>query len=127
MIGVRYWSTGITITPDRERGQWNASLTFLDNGFCQADATEGELRLRYFVDDLAVGLDTLIQDAERLGIEWVNFSGGPTIYVPQDGELDDGDHPELRAAANEQALRLGWKPAYTYDEALAEGGGSSGD
>jgi hypothetical protein len=114
MIGVRYWSTGIMLKPDRwpRPDKWTASLTFLDNGFCEDDSTEGTLRLRYFVADLPLGLATLKQDAERLGIEWDNASGGPTVYVVQDGELDSGDAPELRAFADNMAWSLGWEPCY---------------
>ena len=121
MIGVRYWSTGITIKPDRwpNPERWTASLSFLDDGFCQADSTEGKLCLRYFVDELEVGLDTLRQDAERLGIVWYDPmtsrwapDAPAAIYVPQDGEWTDGDHPDLRAFADAQARRMGWTPIY---------------
>ena len=114
MIGTRYWSTGITLIDSGDaKEQWSAKLTFQDNGFCQADATDGELRLRYFVDELYVGVETLKQDAERLGIEWDNASGGPTVYVEQDGEFDHGDRPDLRAIANAVAEHLGWRPCYS--------------
>lgn len=116
MIGTRYWSTGITIVPDVWPGarQWSAKLTFLDNGFCQADSTEGELRLRYFTDELRIGLETLKQDAERLGIV---FECGDrkcgAVYVEQDGELENGDFPDLRGVANEACGWLGWPETYT--------------
>lgn len=123
MIGMRYWSTGITIVPDMWPNvtQWSAKLTFLDNGFCDADSTEGELRLRYFVDELRIGLETLKQDAERLGIAF-ECGGDKTgrVYVEEDGELEHGDFPELRGVANEACGWLGWPETYSEVAAMRE-------
>jgi hypothetical protein len=116
VIGNHYWSTGIKIKV--RDGQYSVSLQFLDNGFCEAASTEGKLFVRYLVDDLDVALDTLKADAERLGIVWLDpgqDEGIATVYCEHDGELDDGDHPELRRVANEQAVRLGWRPIYSRE------------
>ncbi len=122
MIGSRYWSTGILITPhgpDFAPGsEWAVSLDFWDNGFCKGASSEGTLRIRYVVDraGLPASLRTLKDDAERLGIVWADAVHGPTVYVEADGEHEDGDRPHERALANELARSLGWDPCYAREE-----------
>lgn len=113
MIGDGYWSVGITFQ-EHAPGEWSVSLQFVDNGFCQGDSSEGELRIRYIVSDLGHALATLKKDAERLGITWIR----PTVYTEQDGEFpesDPPDRPDLRRLANLHAELLGWKPIYSRE------------
>jgi hypothetical protein len=115
MIGMRYWSTGITI--GGERGCWSVWLEFLDDGWLDLASTEGTLRVRYTLDtreELERAIDTLIADAERLGIEWITTVGCPTVYAK------DSEDPGHEQIANEQAERLGWSPAYRVG--VASGG-----
>lgn len=104
MIGERYWSVGIMIQKGY-RG-WSVWCDFLDNGFCDDDATEGVLRARY-LGSLDQTVDLVKRDAEKLGIEWQN----PTVYYKGDGE--DKDSPENACQiADKQAERLGWRACY---------------
>ena len=85
MIG-RYWTTGIKVTwGGLPKSQWSASLKFFDGGFCSDASTEGQLTLRYYVDDIVAGIQTLKADAERLEIK---FLEGLQLYVEKDGEGD---------------------------------------
>lgn len=126
----RYWSTGITVaySPFAERingepyGGWHASLNYCDDGFADNDpdvgqvSTEGSLHTRYPVRDaevrsgLSVAIDTLLADAERLGIEFTRVGAEPpNIYYRGDGEDPEWPAPdgwlEVRAA---EARRIGW-------------------
>lgn len=117
MIGESYWSTGIMLRWYADGNQWSISLNFLDDGFCDQSASEGTLKLRYLVDDLEAGINTLKADAERLGIRMVGpGTMAPTVYIEGDGEIDDMDYPpDWRELVNAQATRLGWQPCYTVD------------
>lgn len=108
MLGDRFWSTGIIIKK-HGLGRWSIWADFYDAGFALQDSVKGRLEMHYDIDDLGRGIDILLLDIQRLGIELRE----PTVCTSQDGELSDGDHPELREAANKQALRLGWEPAYS--------------
>lgn len=111
MIGQRYWATGITIHEDSGK-RWSASLKFFDDGFCNQSSTEGELQLRYVVDDIFKGVDTLVEDARRLGIQFGTPTLSPMVYCDQDGEFETGDRPDLRTKANEVGAHLGWVTPY---------------
>lgn len=131
-----YWSTGIVLTWQPERPghaeAWSAHLDYLDEGFLDDEpaagriSTEGTLRTRYPVEDvdgvnvLAVVLDVLIADAERLGIVWRNsVDGWPMLYYRGDGEDDDYPPPAgYRELLREQAERVGWA-TYGYTPAAA--------
>lgn len=110
MIGPAYWTTGVTLKP-HGRG-WVVTLEFLDDGFAQQGSTEGTLRYRYVTKDLDEAIDTLIEDATRLGIQFGVGTLGPTVYIDGDGEPPEGDRPDLREVANEQARRIGWQQIY---------------
>lgn len=114
MIGSRYWSTGIMVRWYADGDQWFLSLDFKDDGFCDQASSEGTLKLRYLVDDLQVGIDTLKAEAERFGIAWAtSVPSCPTVYMDGDGESPDRDYPEdWRAVVNAQAGRIGWFPCY---------------
>jgi hypothetical protein len=136
MIGGGWWSTGITVTWQYSgMGQhgWAASLDYYDDGFCNDDAaegrvsTEGTLRTRYAVregrsaDRLAVVIDVLKADAERLGITWrdplAGKDGTASLYYEGDGE--DADNPPPAGwehLLQAQAARLGWR-TYETEEA----------
>lgn len=123
MIGNAYWTTGITLRYDGRN--WSLLMDFMDGGWCDAGSTEGQLRLRYMVktDDLSEGLDTLIADAVRLGIEFkaTPDSAGPTLYVPGDGEHDcEVYHRDWRKILSKQAKRLGWRDVYGEIDAFRE-------
>ena len=124
MIGNGYWSTGIIVEYVYSgMGQmgWTAKADFLDGGFCNDNpeagivSTEGEVRSRYAVRNgetahgLAVAVDAVKADVERLGIEWRN----PRVYYPGDGE--DGEHEPPQGwqeMLGAQADRLGWQRLY---------------
>lgn len=115
MIGNRFWSTGITVRW-LDDGRVHVSLDFHDDGFAEPGTVEGKLRLRYYQNDLAQSLDTLIADAERLGIEFLNPAiGKPSLYVHGDGESDREYYPSnWRDILAEQAARLGWHSYLEY-------------
>ena len=97
------------LTPD-ETGDWHASLSFFDDGWCQPEATQGALRTRYF-DQLDVVADTLIADAGRLGIVWKMRQ----LYVPGDGNDPDCPLPDgWRAMLKALAERIGFD--YIYED-----------
>lgn len=124
-----YWSVGITVTwsPRAHRSNnvtrsgWQASLDFLDDGFCDDNtdaglvSTQGHLQTRYFVADgenesgLGVALDVLLTDALRLGITFQD----PMINYRGDGEDEDYPPPVgWKQDIAEQAHRLGWRTPY---------------
>lgn len=105
--GSTWTSTGITLTyldragsnGETTRSGWHASLDFDDAGFNNDDAdaghvsTEGKLHSRYAVSDgsdrsgIEVVLDTLLADAEQLGITFVGtIKPVPFLYYRGDGE-----------------------------------------
>jgi hypothetical protein len=112
MIGPRYWTTGVTIWRS-ESGRWGVSLHFLDDGFADDRSTEGELKLRYLVeeDELSASIDLLLEDARRLGIEIGRAeAGGASVYYRGDGEDKRFPPPaDWREILQGQCWRLGWK------------------
>lgn len=128
MIGDKYWATGISVRTMNDRDDalmWAAEMKFLDDGFCDDDAdngqisTEGKLHTRYLVRDgddrtaLATILDVLIADAATLGITF-RTDIPPSLYFHQDGV--DPDWPPPPGWENllaEQADRLGWTTNYS--------------
>ena len=130
IVNSSYWSVGITVTwmprahwsEDVSRSGWQASLDFLDDGFCDNEdtdaglvSTQGHLQTRYFVSDgenesgLTVALDVLLTDAQRLGITFKE----PTLTYRGDGE-DENYPPPVgwKQDIAEQAHRLGWRTPY---------------
>lgn len=108
MIGDKYWSTGISLKWDG-RDKWAAIADFFDSGFCDDESTEGQLRTRYYVN-LDTAIDTLIEDATRLGIDFRVSPGTKSsfLYCYHD---DDKEWPlpeGWREILNEQAKRIGW-------------------
>lgn len=130
-----YWSTGITVRwfPERpgHAEAWGGHLDYLDDGFLNDEpaaariSTEGALHTRYPVEDqdgvnvLAVVLDVLIADAEKMGIAWRGpIDGAPMLYYQGDGEDPDWPPPDgYRELLREQAQRLGWA-TYGYTPTL---------
>ncbi|HLL69077.1 MAG TPA: hypothetical protein VK453_25680 [Micromonosporaceae bacterium] len=115
-----YWVSAITATYDSHRDHWGARLGFYDDGFADDDpatgriSTEGTLGTRYYVANtngagsgLAVALDVLIADAERLGIKFGGVGGMPPclFYDDQDGTFPPPDDWDAIGAG--QAKRLG--------------------
>lgn len=116
MIGNGYWATGMVLT--YRRGDWQATVKFYDDGFCNDDvdlgkvSTVGEIGSRYFVRDgahataLATVIDVVIADAERLGIAW---RMGPFLYMEEDGESTQfPPPPSWRELLWAQARRVEW-------------------
>lgn len=128
-----YWSTGIILTwnPLVFRGDdgkwvsgWSDIVTFHDDGWVDdldtdagAISTEGTLRTRYAVTDgqvrtaLAAVIDTLIADADRLGIRftWPTADDRPHLYYRGDGEHPDYPPPDgWRDLLAAEAERIGW-------------------
>jgi hypothetical protein len=105
MIGNTYWTTGIKLNYSGD-GKWSATVKFYDSGFCEYAATEGELYTRYHVG-LETAIDTIITDAERMGIKW-NAKQFYVVGAFDDNEKDwrlPDDWQELLTA---QAKRVGY-------------------
>ncbi len=122
-----YWATGITLRYRDARGDraesWGGSVDFYDDGFAGDDdaatrqiSTEGTLRTRYFVKGrpaevaLAAVIDTLILDAERLGIRFRGtVSDKPVLLYDGDGDNADFPPPDgWKYMLWMQADRIGW-------------------
>lgn len=116
----RYWATGIDLRCDGER--WGGQIDFYDDGFADDDpdtgsvATQGKLQTRYMVRDgaqvpaLRAVLDTLIADAERLGIRFAAPGGiTPSLYCDDPDSLSI----EQKWLIADEAARLGWECPYT--------------
>lgn len=133
----RYWSTGITLhwqensarIEDELFSGWYASLDYRDDGFADNDSetgrisTEGTLHTRYAVLDsktrtgLSLAIDTLLTDAERLGIDFSHVTVGPFLYYKGDGEDPDHVPPaDWRNMLAAEAERIGWPSAYTKED-----------
>lgn len=116
MVGDGYWFAGITLTwrpaYNDKPPTWGLSLDFRDSGWCDDATSEGTLRLRYMVADLATGIDTLLADAKRLGIREHPAAGTaphlrPTLFV--NGTEDPAAlPPDWREVVAGQCDRLGW-------------------
>jgi hypothetical protein len=130
-LSTTYWATGIILTwhPDGARDQagnkvhgWSGEVGYYDDGFRDDDtdagklSTQGTLRTRYVVADgteqtaVRAIVDTLIADAQRLGIEFrTDGDHQPRLYVPGDGEWADHPLPEgWRELLAAEAARIGW-------------------
>lgn len=122
-----YWATGITLryrdAHVARAESWSGSVDFYDDGFAGEDnaetrqiSTEGTLRTRYFVQGrpaevaLAAVIDTLVLDAERLGIRFRGtVSDKPTLSY--DGDSDNAVFPPpdgWKHMLRMQADRIGW-------------------
>ena len=105
MIGTKYQSTGVTVTPYGDK--WSAEVSFHDEGFCNNDSTEGVVRTRYLIDGLSKAIDLVIKDAKRLGIQFVQT---PAIYIGiPEMDIDKATADILGV----ECARLGWKNPYT--------------
>jgi hypothetical protein len=122
-----YWTTGISLRWDGSR--WGGRIDYYDDGFCDDDpdggrvSTEGVLRTRYMVRDgkessaLRAVVDTLIGDAQRLGIRLGGPDGPPALYYDGDGEGADYPPPDgWRELVAAEAQRVGWKCPYNTKE-----------
>ncbi|MFD3740432.1 hypothetical protein [Streptomyces sp. NPDC058629] len=132
----RYWTTGITVTwvPFAERindepyAGWHAKLDYTDDGFANNDpdagevSTEGTLHTRYPVrsakirSGLSIAIDTLMADANRLGIEFIGVEPDPEpwLYYQGDGEDSENPPPEgWRETLTVEAQRVGFRSYLT--------------
>jgi len=82
MIGDEYWATGINLKHIGD-DHWTAEVCFYDDGFCNIQATEGKLQVRYCFNtgDVQVCVVTLKADVERLGIAFKAARERPNLYV----------------------------------------------
>jgi hypothetical protein len=133
LIRKRYWATGIRIEyTDHHNPAWGGEVDFYDDTLPGRDeswangdqgseqgqiSTHGHLQTRYFVpsrgshrDALTAVTDSLINDAEQLGIAFRD----PTLYATGEGLEPDYPMPEgWIELLEEQADRLGWtRPPY---------------
>ena len=112
MVGETYFSTGIVLRWTQTTlgsGEWTAKAKFQDAGFCNDEATEGEIHTRYF-QAIQTAIDTLKADAERLGIKWQSALGKPWLYMEGDGEDSEWPAPDgWRETLQAQAQRIGWE------------------
>ena len=106
VIGNKYWSTGIIIDYNQYGELWSAKAKFYDDGWCQDESTEGEIRARYWSKDLPVLLDNVKADVEKLDIEWKD---GGQVFAKQDGESFPTNWKETLKT---QADRLGFTFPY---------------
>lgn len=84
MIGSQYWSTG-PILHYYGDGDWGVVLNFFDDGFCNQESTQGEIRSRYISKDIDLLLKTILEDSKKLNIKLLE----PNLFVYQDGEYKD--------------------------------------
>jgi hypothetical protein len=126
LIGDRYWATGITVHADPEHmDRWTAEVVYVDDGLPGGDdntdkgviSTEGRLYTRYAVrpgdtaDALTAAIDVIKADAERIGVTWAKDA---TVCYIGAGRWDVFPPPaRWRETVNAQAVRLGWRPAYS--------------
>lgn len=113
MIGDRYWSTGIVVDFIADDSV-SVRLDFCDDGFCDVDATEGTLSVRYQVADLSRAVTVLHADAVRFGVTFSRFQNrvlSPTVYVDENRicEYPAGWAERIRAECD----RLGWEFIYS--------------
>jgi len=91
MVGERYWTTGILVTPhyngEGEPPVWSAQMAIYDDGFLNHESTEGFLRTRYMDSNIAMMIKVLQTDAKHMGIEFK----ANKLYVPGDGEGNDAE------------------------------------
>lgn len=136
----RYWATGITVQWHAHSGSrqvdgqrvphsgWSATVEYFDDGFVSDNtdagsiSTQGKIATRYAVRDgehtsgLTAAIDTVLADAERLGIEFRDEADGPYLYMHGDGEWKDVDYPDgWRAVLAAESARLGWNSIYTTE------------
>ena len=107
MIGNHYWTTGIEVRHDGRL--WMVNLKFYDSGFCQNDATEGELHVRYRIEDVAQAVRVLKADADRLGIAFkITDEIRANLYAceTEDCPLPANWRDILQPVADEVGLRL---------------------
>lgn len=109
MIGEAYWSTGVTLKWFKD-DRWTAEVKFFDSGFCEDKSTEGHLITRYYIN-IQTAIDTIIADAEKIGIEFKkNEDGQAMLFGKHDGLSEDWPMPSnWRQILIEQAERIGWK------------------
>lgn len=126
MIGEQYWATGLILRPSlqrvnqSDRVRWSVRVEFYDDGWAQDGSTEGVLHSRYPEDDLAQAIDTLRQDAAKLGIRFERVGLLPFLSIEGDGKSQDWPSPPgWRALLREQAARIGFD-TYELAEAAAE-------
>ena len=111
MVGTKYKSRGIILKYYGD-DKWSATVEFIDSGFCDDLSTEGKLYTRYFVP-IETAIDTIIIDAARLGIEFVDGDwGGRVLIAYHDGESEDWPMPDdWEEIFKSQADRIGWRVA----------------
>ncbi|MEU7978298.1 hypothetical protein AB0B63_07170 [Micromonospora sp. NPDC049081] len=126
-----YWATGITLRWYGHRQAWAGHVDFYDDGFAgddNADAgkisTEGRLHTRYYVRSggtttgIRTVIDTLIADAERLGITFGGRTGKANLYYDGDSENTEFPPPQgWREMLTVEAERIGWECPYARVEA----------
>lgn len=124
MIGKSYWTTGITVNfwrcPTTYMARlYSVSLNFHDHGVAQEGSTVGKLSSQYYEVDLGKALDTLIADAQRLGIVFDRNGEKLMLYTENDGEGNDHNRPhDWLEQLQAQARRLGWTTYYMDEDAV---------
>jgi hypothetical protein len=121
MVGENYWTTGIeleaTYNGDGNPPKWGAKLYFSDDGVLCDNSTNGTLQVRYYFDNPATPIKSLVADAKRMGIEF-RYN---TLYVPGDGEGEKAEYlpADWRVSLAKVAKECGmdWPYALNLDTA----------
>lgn len=108
MYKDKLFSTGIVVWYGYGGGGkygWWAKVNFSDFGHCDRGSVQGSIQTKY-ADDLSFSIDTIRQDAEGMGIEFVGVGPQmrPFIFVT-DAEKPDGREEMIKT----QTERLGWR------------------
>jgi len=112
MHNNKLYASGIAVWHDGHEG-WRAKVTFDDFGHCDRGSIHGHIATKY-ADELSYSVDTIKQDAEKLGIIFYSIPDfAPTVFYPGDGEWPEYLPPNnWREILRQEAKRIGFYCIY---------------